>query len=195
MQLVVTCRIGALQATHHAHAHTAGKEGVFAISFLSPAPARVAENVDVRSPESKPLIALQPAILRKTGALGPGLIAHSRKHLVQQAVIERSSHADRLRENRSQPGTPHTVQSLVPPVILFDAQPGNGRRGVLHQRSLFLERKTAHQVAGTFGCRQRRVLIRQPPVARQKEGANHACPNPELNNPFHRFYFINIMSI
>ena len=47
----VVLRIVALQSGHVGDAHAAGEERVFAVGLLSAAPARVAEDVQVRGPE------------------------------------------------------------------------------------------------------------------------------------------------
>ena len=51
----IVARIVALQARHEGDAHAAGQEGIFAVGLLAAAPARIAEDVDVRRPEVEAL--------------------------------------------------------------------------------------------------------------------------------------------
>ena len=47
----VVLRIVALQSGHVGNAHAAGEEGIFAVGFLTAAPARIAKDVQIRRPE------------------------------------------------------------------------------------------------------------------------------------------------
>ena len=55
-QFAVLGIVGALQATHHGHAHPRRQVGVFAIGLLSAPPPWVTEDVDVGCPEREALI-------------------------------------------------------------------------------------------------------------------------------------------
>src|SRR5215475_9629775 len=71
-------RVIALQSLHKRHAQARGKVGIFAISFLAASPARVAKDIDVRTPKSKTLIASMAVVSDKFIMLSAGF---SRDHI------------------------------------------------------------------------------------------------------------------
>ena len=95
-------RVVALQSLDERHAKRAAQERVFAVGFLAAAPARVAEDVDVRRPER------QPAEPFGVAVVFGGVIVELRAafnaddvcFLMKQRRIPRGRHADGLRENR-----------------------------------------------------------------------------------------------
>ncbi len=109
--------------------------GSSAIGFLSAAPARVAEDVDVRRPEGQPLVTAVRAFAEELVVLCAGLIADRRGHLPHQRHIEGRGQADRLRKDRGLPCPCHAMQSLIPPVVGGHTQAFDCRRGVLHLRA------------------------------------------------------------
>ena len=133
VQLVILLSFGTLQATHDRHTHLSGEVRVFSVGFLSPAPARVAEDVDVGSPHGESLIAFQTAFLAEFRGFGAGFVGDCGEYIVEQVIIERGSHADGLREDGGESCTAYSVQRFVPPVVGFYAQPGDGGGGALHQ--------------------------------------------------------------
>ena len=64
-------RIVALQSLYDGFAQQSGQVGVFAVGLLSPAPARIAEDIDVRGPERKALV-LDAAFARAVGFVVDG---------------------------------------------------------------------------------------------------------------------------
>ncbi len=97
---------------------------VFATGLLSPTPARIAEDVDIRAPERELRIA---GIVNGThvhmlyavvGAVpvGTSLVADLREDIVDQLLAEGCSHADGLRIDGIVALT-HTVACLAPPVV------------------------------------------------------------------------------
>ena len=155
-----------LQAADHGHSQLAGQVGVFPIGFHAASPARVAEQVDVGGPEGKPLVDVRAAFHCGQAVFDTRLIAHDRKHLIQQRFIERCRHAHRLREYGGAAVAGHPVQGLVPPVVGLDAQPGNGLGLVLHQRTLFFQREPFQQVGGPFLGGKALVQIRRALMGR-----------------------------
>ena len=155
-----------LQAADHGHSQLAGQVGVFPIGFHAASPARVAEQVDVGGPESKPLVDVRVAFHCGQAVLDARLITHGCKHLIQQRFIERCRHAHRLREYGGAAVAGHPVQGLVPPVVGLDAQPGNGLGLVLHQRTLFFQREPFQQVGGAFLGGKALVQIRRALMGR-----------------------------
>ncbi len=69
-------RVVTLQALDELHGQPAGQERIFPIGLLSPAPARITEDVDVRRPEGQALIDEPLAVAHELMVLGPGLIGY-----------------------------------------------------------------------------------------------------------------------
>ena len=157
----------ALQSTDDGHAQLPGQIRVLAVGLHSPSPARVAEDVDVRRPEGDALVLPHaPGFLRQA-VLHPRLVADGRKDFIEQRLVERSRHADGLREHRGRPVPGHPVQRLAPPVVSLYAERGH-RGGIVHRHgSLLLERHAGHQVRRPLLGRQRTVLVR---LCRQRGG-------------------------
>ena len=151
-------RIVALHAGHKRHAHVPCQKRIFAIRLLPAAPARIAEDVDVRRPEIQPLenVAVPRAhILRMLDA---PLGADVDGHLVNLRRVEGRAKPDRLGKLR-RPIHRHAVQSLAPPVVRRHIQPRNRARLVHQLRSLLFERHPLHQVGSALLRRQAGVQI------------------------------------
>ena len=80
--------------------------------------------------------------------------------VVHQAGIPGGRHADGLREHRGITGARHAVQRLAPPVVGRNAEPGDGRRGVLHLPDLLFQRHARDQIVHPLLDGQRRIAIR-----------------------------------
>ena len=135
-------RIIALQAGDEGDTHLRGQERVFAIGFLPPAPARIAEDVDVGRPE------IQTAI----HPFAPlAIVAHPRlggdrgRHLMHQRRIETGGQAHGLRKDGGGARNGDAVQRLAPPVVGRHAQPRNRGGAVDQLLALFLQRHLGHQ--------------------------------------------------
>ena len=130
-----------LQATHDGKAHLRREIGILAVGLLPAPPSGIAEDIDVGRPERKALVTLDVA--RTLGLLRfhTGLIADSRKDLMQQGIIPGGCHRHGDGENGGKTVTPYTVQGLAPPMETGDAQALDGRRGVHHQTDLLVERQ------------------------------------------------------
>ena len=80
-QLTILGIFRALQASYNLCAHHAGQIRVFTIGFLSPAPSRVAKDVDIRCPHGQAmellvLATVQHAVIVLGTELGAGSIEH-----------------------------------------------------------------------------------------------------------------------
>ena len=95
-------------------ADVAREERVFAVGFLAAAPARVAENVDVRRPErqARPPLGVAVVLGGVVVELGAAFDADDGAFLVEQLRIPGGRHADRLRENGGDAVVGHAVQAL-----------------------------------------------------------------------------------
>ena len=123
----------ALQSSHHRQTHLRSQEGIFAISLLTTSPAGITEDIDIRCPERETLVALDIPTALGLLSLHTCLVAHGRKHLMQQGIIPRGCHRHRDGEHRGIAVAPHTVQGFVPPLELRNTESRDGGRGVHHQ--------------------------------------------------------------
>ncbi len=66
-------RVIALKTGHEGNTETAGEEGIFAVSFLATAPARISEDVDIRRPEGEAEVAAGVVMKKGVVVFGPCL--------------------------------------------------------------------------------------------------------------------------
>ena len=150
--------VRSLEAADHGHAEASGQEGIFAVGLHAAAPARVAEYIDVRSPEGQALINLD-IVFVGLFVLDAGLVADGREYFFDQGFVKRGRHADGLREDGGGAVAGDAVQGFVPPVVLADAQARDGRRAVDDQGGFLLEGQPAQQVGSPDLGRKGGVLI------------------------------------
>ena len=80
--------------------------------------------------------------------LGTRLVADCDRNLMQQIAIERRGQTDGLRKHCRGAGAGHAVQRLVPPFVLWHAEPRD-RRGIVAQlRDLLFERHACDEIGG-----------------------------------------------
>ncbi len=178
-------RIVALKPGDEGNAHARGEIGVLAIGLLAPAPARIAEDVDVGRPEIE---ALEDAVLVRRAP--KDVVFHSRlgadgdRHLVDQRRIESGGEADRFGEYGRITVARHTVQRLAPPIVRRDAQAWNRASLVDELGRLLRQRHAADQVIDALCDRQvgieigsgcRRIAGRGH---RRQHGRQRNCPHP-----------------
>ena len=185
--LHVILRVVALHAAHVGRAHLAGEEGILAERLLAAAPARVAEEVDIRGPEREAsvLVAL-PAGLAGEVELRARLAAEDRALRLREIAVERRREVHRLREDRRAAVAADAVQAFAPPVVGGQAEPRD-RGGVVdelgalllqrHPRDQFFDARVAARPEffvrhGMVGWSDRRIV---PPVAR----GGHSTREPD----------------
>ena len=161
-QLTVFGRLGTLQAFYHLHTHHTRQVGILAISLLSPAPSRVAEDIYVGRPhrQTMELLILTRTALHALIILSTELRRSHVKTLVEQTGIKRRCHRHWLWEYGDITLIGSAMQSLTPPEELLDTQSWNGRTLVQHQHGLLLQRQSRTQVLGTFFGTQIGILVR-----------------------------------
>ena len=95
-------RIVPLQSLDKRHRHSPRQKRVFPVSLLPAAPARVAEDIDVRRPKRQPRVIRAVAIVRLGvfAVFGPRLRGNGIGHRVQQGRVKTGRHADGLGKNR-----------------------------------------------------------------------------------------------
>ncbi len=151
-----------LQAANHGHPHPGHQVRILAVGFLSPAPARVAEDVDIGGPDGQPeKAAVLPAAAPVLVVFGADLVRSGAEHPEDHRVVERRGHRDGLGEHRDAVIVGQAVQGLAPPVELSDPEPRNSLRLVAHQQGLLLQGQAGDQVLGPRLRAQVRILIRQ----------------------------------
>ena len=150
-----------MQSTDYGQSHARCQVGVFTVGLLSASPAGVTEDVDVGRPEREALVALDIAAVLGLLGLYTGLVADRRKHLVQQLVVPRGSHAHGDGEDGGIAVAAYAVQGFVPPLELGYAEARDSGRGVHHQFHFLVERQPREQVVGTLLGLELRILVRQ----------------------------------
>jgi hypothetical protein len=109
----------------------AGQVRILAIGLLSPAPARIAEDIDIGGPDGQALIAAVILVGADTVELGARLGRDRIADTVEQIGIPGRSQTDGLRENGRLTDPRDAVQALIPPVLAGNAVARNGMRRVL----------------------------------------------------------------
>ena len=146
----------ALHAQHGLNTQYGIQIGVLAAGFLSASPARVTEDVDVRTPEGKLWVTRiignahghikqLRIVVVGTVPVGTGFVGHLREYIVEQLCIKGCCHTDGLWINRIAILT-HAMTSLAPPVVAGDAQTVDRDRLVHHQSHLLLGCEQTQQV-------------------------------------------------
>jgi hypothetical protein len=120
---LVVARVVTLEPADERHSQAAGQVRVFAVRLLPAAPARVAEDVDVRRPEREPLVPAALALPHELVVLRASLVPDHDGHFVHERRVEGRRETDRLREDRSDARARDTVQRLVPPLVGRHVEP------------------------------------------------------------------------
>ena len=129
-------QVRALQAAHEGDADAAGEERVLTIGLLAPAPARIAEDVDVGRPDGQPLVQAAIGVERLAVELRARLDRDDIADLLDQRGVPGRGHAHRLREDGRRSVARDAVQPFAPPVIGGQVQRGLGRGFVDQLRRL-----------------------------------------------------------
>src|SRR3546814_13239454 len=117
---------------------------ILAQRLLPPAPARIAEDVDVGRPERQPVIAVVIPLALRLVVFGAAL---GRDHLalgVEQRAIVGRGHADRLRADGPLTGPLDAVHPFVPIIVAPTADPPQPRPPFLPLPVFFGSRHPAH---------------------------------------------------
>jgi hypothetical protein len=121
VELVIFLRAVTLKAVNDCTSHDCSKIRILAISLLSPSPARVTEDIDIRSPYRESVITLYALTFAGNAELDSLFGRSDVENLLEERIIPAGSHTDGLRENGSQTIAGRSVQSLIPPIIIPDA--------------------------------------------------------------------------
>ena len=136
-----------LQATHYGASHLGGEIWILTVCLLSTSPARVTEDIHIRSPYRESMETGNiTTFLLEFIPLGTHLIRCGIENLEHQALIEGSCHADRLWEDGNISHVCHAMQSLAPPLESLDAKSRDSRGIIQHQGCFLLQGKTSTEV-------------------------------------------------
>ena len=136
----------ALQAFDEPDGEPAGQPGIFTVGLLSPAPAGIAEDIDIGRPEGQSFVDQPFTFAGEIMVFGPGFVRDGRGHAKLHIFIPCGAQPDGLGENRCQSGSGYAMQAFVPPVVFGDTQAGNGRSGIHHLPDLFFQCHAADEV-------------------------------------------------
>ena len=131
--------IVALQTANELDRHAGGEVWILAIGLHAAAPARIAEEVDVGSPEGQPLVNAALAAAHEFVVFGARFVGDGRGHAKHQVGIPGGGYADGFGKDGGAAGTCHAMQALVPPVVGWNAQAVDGRRSAQQLRSFLFE--------------------------------------------------------
>ena len=138
-----------LHALDEGDAEMRGQVRVFAIGFLPPAPARVAEDVDIGRPGVQPRADMaEMAGLTPQRVQGAHLGADRARHVLDQRRVEAGGQADRFGEVGGRHRAERAVQRFGPPVVGRDVQARNRGRDIDELADLFVQRHLRHQRLG-----------------------------------------------
>ena len=101
MELVILLIRIALEAVHNGASHHCGQIWILSICLLAASPTWVTENVDVRSPDGKTMIAANAFFITSDAELDSLLGRGDVEHLFEKFIIPARRHTDSLREHLS----------------------------------------------------------------------------------------------
>src|SRR5438270_10394754 len=152
---VLWCRHGfqvsgivALQAGDESNADAAGEKRIFAVGFLTTAPARITRDSDVGRPEGKAVVPAGISVLDGVVVFGTGFGRDDIGDAIDEVGVPGCGEADGLRENGGDSRARDAVQALVPPVIGGNSKARVGASNVMELGGLFLQRNAGIQIIG-----------------------------------------------
>ena len=151
-------RVVALKPLDECRSQHARQIGVLAVGLHAAAPARITEDVDVGRPEGKSGVAAVVAYALCHLILGACLVRDGVAYAVEQFDVECGAESYRLREYRCAAAAAHAVQTLVPPVVGFDAEALDARRRVHHLADLLVDVHRVEQLIDLLFHRLLRLL-------------------------------------
>ena len=160
-QLTIFCCLRTLQALYNLHTHDAGQVWVLTIGLLSPAPTRVAKNINIRSPDRKAveLLVLTLLVIHAVVILCAEFCTRNIEALIKQIRIERCRHCHRFWEHCHITHVGCAMQSLAPPEEFLYSQARDSRTLVEHQFCLLFKSKLRTEVNSPFVGAEVRIFI------------------------------------
>src|SRR5271167_1458338 len=143
--------VAPLQSDDKGDTHACGQVRIFTVRFLTPPPARISENVDVRRPYGEPTVPVRRSIrMHGLGKLRSKLRANDIANLAHQWFVERCGHPDRLRKYGCFTRARNTVQPLVPPVVFRNSQSRDSISGVPQLSNFLLQSHLRDKIVDTL---------------------------------------------
>ena len=121
-------RAVSLKSANEGDAQPARKKRVLPVCLVPSSPAGISEQIDIRRPESEPLIDVPIVLQRGSIILRPAFDCDGRRDSFKKGIVKGRSQADRLRKTRRGPRTRHSVERFVPPIVRRYAEAGDGGR-------------------------------------------------------------------
>ena len=137
-----------LQPLDEGVSQLAGQRRILPVGLMAPSPPGITENVDIGGPVGQSLINIPVSRFLGRVVLRPGLLGDDLRLPLQKIRIKGRRHADGLWKHGGNPRPAHTVERLVPPVVLRHTQPLDGRRVMQKLRCRLLHGHLRHQFLG-----------------------------------------------
>ncbi len=168
----VILRIVALYSGHVRNRKASAQKGIFSVGFLTAAPARITENVNVRRPEIEALENIGVPCPLGLHMLDAAFNADRSRHLVDARNVKRCGKPDRLGKFG---GAVHSdpVKGLAPPVIRGYTEPWDSASLIYELRRFLLQRHTVNQVSSTLLRRKDGIHVRQFGSVLRNGGASY----------------------
>ena len=141
-----------LHSLNKRNCKSAGKEWILTISLMASAPTWITENVYVRSPESKTLVDVSVLSLGLFVVLGASFLSYNLTNLAHKFLIKSCGKSDSLWEHCGCACSCHSVKSLVPPVVGWDAQSVNGRCIIAKLGCFLFNGHLGNKLFSTLSC-------------------------------------------
>src|SRR5271165_4273671 len=139
--------VAPLQSGDKGDTHAGGQVGVLPVRFLTSSPARISKDVDVRGPCGEPTVPVRRSIrMHGLVVLRAKLRTNDIGNLAHQWFVERGRHPNCLRKYGCFTRARYSVQTLVPPVVFGNPQPGDSGSRVSKLRNLFLQSHAREQI-------------------------------------------------
>src|ERR1700733_4837204 len=148
-----------LHSGNESDSHSSSKKWIFAVGFLTAAPAGIPENVNVRRPEIQALHDVATSGAHRMVMLCARFRADYDCHVVDQRRIKACGESNRFREDGSSSGIGNSMKSFTPPVVAWDLQARDGSCLVYELRSLFFKRHSRHQIVHSLAEEQRWIEV------------------------------------
>ena len=169
-------RVVALHAANESCTEPLCEEGILSVGFLSPAPPRIAKDIDVGGPEIEAGRTRANAHAA-AGQAGPGgrcsrltalilvelgacLGADHGRHVENERLVESSAEADSLRKDRGDSLICHAVERFTPPVVSVNLKARYGGGGAAELGGRPLVRHSGNEVIHALVDWQHGIQIR-----------------------------------
>ena len=170
----------ALQPGYKSDAHATCQERIFAVSFLSSSPARIAKDIDIRRPKIQSFHDVAPAGLYCLLVFRASLRPNHDGHIVDERVVKSRGESDGFWKDCCGAGICDPVQRLAPPVVCRNLQFRDSACLVHQLGGLLFERHPLNQVIDALIDGLRRIQIQRTPGLSGRIGDEKTQENGDL---------------